>query len=122
MRDQRLADLVPDYIPRRPDDTNLSQVPRTLINPYSGHQFAYVPHGLDLPLDANLRNGRLPANTPLFWSTGIDNANPMRADYKYFDNDDKVPNAEPIERQMSVYRFLAPGNGWADALIFPLRK
>ncbi len=125
-----LAALVPDYLPQMIND------------PYSGKPFAYHPGGLDLPLvlgrynDANAPPPEIPAETPLFWSVGVENYKLM--EFAHFPGDlgDDVNvtagvyggegiSPAPIVEQphLMVYKFQTQeGYGSANSLVFPLPK
>jgi hypothetical protein len=126
----KLTALVPDYLAQMIND------------PYSGRPFVYHPQGLDLPLVlgqynyANAPPPEIAAETPLFWSVGVENNKLM--EFAHFPGDlgDDVNvtagvyggegiSPAPIGEQphLLVYKFQTQeGYGSANSLVFPLPK
>lgn len=101
-----LADLVPEY---------LTFVP---IDPYSGRQFEYRPHGLSLDLRfRNYPHEWIPANTPLLWSVGANDQQPELTFLTESSDPSDVSDEKLVRRE--VYQFIGNVN-WYDPLIFLL--
>jgi hypothetical protein len=101
-----LTDLVPEYLPFVP------------IDPYSGRQFEYRPHGLSL--DLRFRNDPhewIPANSPLLWSVGAGDQQPELTFLTESSDPADVSNEKLVRRE--VYQFNGNVN-WHDPLIFLL--
>lgn len=109
-----LAQLAPDY---------LDSVP---LDPFTGKQFHYLPHGLDEPLRLlhRPRDSRIPARTPFFWSVGAWNADqPSLGETSQTIVDEDDPSREVIERRETVYQLTSRTTEYPDdRYVFPLPK
>ncbi len=114
---QKLAALVPDYLPHLP------------IDPYAGHPLGYERTGLPGKLKCHSpHNGNLELEslTPFVWSVGISNSHWVALPAKTPDLVDfEVPDLrDPALEGLMEYQFISQDGGAQryNALVFPLPK
>jgi hypothetical protein len=106
---ENLSDLVPEYLPFVP------------IDPYSGREFEYRPHGLELEIRFYAdQNESIAAHTPLVWSIG---AAGQTLDAMFVTEDsDPTDTSDDRRIRHEVYQFNRYSSWYDNPLVFPLPK